>query len=208
MNRVHFIPNVPQQLSLLTPNEQQAPDAPDQWVYFLKDGRVLYATSELACQINILELAPGESFCVCKRWNGERRQAARWEAWRAAERQIPAFQEPDACDLEQQLRASLEARRRKNGSWQHTKTRRAIFPAPPPSNPQPVPQYDAAEPLRTPAVTSPWSDALLLQTNALTDVFAGALTHASQHGISVKPEDVRSLLITAYIAMNKGVYHA
>jgi hypothetical protein len=49
-----------------------------------------------------------------------------------------------------------------------------------------------------------WTQALLSQTNALVDVYAAALSDAStKHGNQVKPEDVRSLLVTAFIQRSK-----
>jgi hypothetical protein len=51
--------------------------------------------------------------------------------------------------------------------------------------------------------TSPrpaWAQYLLEETNALVDVYAAALnTASSRHGNQVKPEDVRTLLVTVFI---------
>jgi hypothetical protein len=62
---------------------------------------------------------------------------------------------------------------------------------------------DASEP---PA----WAESLLEQANALVDVYAAALNSASaKHGNQVKPEDVRSLLVTVFIQRSKvGSYGA
>jgi len=44
---------------------------------------------------------------------------------------------------------------------------------------------------------------------ALIDVYAAALNHASaKHGNAVKPEDVKTLLTTAFINLSKGGAHA
>lgn len=54
-----------------------------------------------------------------------------------------------------------------------------------------------------------WADSLLAQTVALVDVYAAALTDASaKHGNHVKPEDVRSLLVTVFIQRSKAVSYA
>jgi hypothetical protein len=54
-----------------------------------------------------------------------------------------------------------------------------------------------------------WAQSLLGQTNALVDVYAAALsTASSKHGNQVKPEDVRTLLVTAYIQCSKGGLYA
>jgi hypothetical protein len=50
-----------------------------------------------------------------------------------------------------------------------------------------------------------WQQALLAQTNALTDVYAAALAHASAaHGNAVKTDDVRSILLSAFINLAKS----
>ena len=51
-----------------------------------------------------------------------------------------------------------------------------------------------------------WAQSLLEQANALVDVYAAALSSAStKHGNQVKPEDVRSLLVTVFIQRSKVV---
>ena len=55
-----------------------------------------------------------------------------------------------------------------------------------------------------------WAQVLLSQTSALIDVYADALSYAgTKHGNAVKPEDVKTLLTTAFINMSKqGGAHA
>jgi hypothetical protein len=49
-----------------------------------------------------------------------------------------------------------------------------------------------------------WGQMLLVHTNALADVYAAALAHASTaHGNAIKPEDIRALLTTAFINPNQ-----
>ncbi len=56
-----------------------------------------------------------------------------------------------------------------------------------------------------PSVPPGWAQSLLGQANALVDVYAAALCSAStKHGNQVKPEDVRTLLVTAFIQCSKG----
>ena len=51
-----------------------------------------------------------------------------------------------------------------------------------------------------------WAEYLLGETDALVDVYASALSNASsKHGNHVKPEDVRSLLVTVFIQRSKGL---
>ena len=55
------------------------------------------------------------------------------------------------------------------------------------------------------AAAPAWTERLTSQANALVDVYAACLAHAGQkHGNAVKPEDVRALLTTAFIALTKG----
>jgi hypothetical protein len=54
-----------------------------------------------------------------------------------------------------------------------------------------------------------WAEVLLGQINALVDVYAAALSYAgTKHGSAVKPEDVKTLLTTAFINLSKGGAHA
>lgn len=55
------------------------------------------------------------------------------------------------------------------------------------------------------AVAEGWQTVLLAQTNAIVDCYAAALAHAGeQHGNSVKPDDVRSILLSAFINLSKS----
>jgi hypothetical protein len=69
-------------------------------------------------------------------------------------------------------------------------------------------QHPAPVPVPAPVERKPaqWASTLLAQTNQLVDCYAAALQHAAQHGIQVKAEDVRSLLVTSFIQLsqNKG----
>ena len=55
-----------------------------------------------------------------------------------------------------------------------------------------------------------WAQVLFVQTTALIDVYAAALHYAgTKHGNAVKPEDVKTLLTTAFINLSKqGGSHA
>jgi hypothetical protein len=44
-----------------------------------------------------------------------------------------------------------------------------------------------------------WAETLVNQTNELVDAYAASLEHAGRHRLAVKPEDVRTLLVTAEI---------
>jgi hypothetical protein len=55
-----------------------------------------------------------------------------------------------------------------------------------------------------------WAQVLLGQTNTLIEVYAAAINYAgTKHGDAVKPDDVKTLLITAFINLSKqGGAHA
>jgi hypothetical protein len=144
-----------------------------------------------------LGITAGESIEICKREvNRNGRKSIQWEVSRIGElpygeqsngtfavpTREPAL-EP-ASMLERQLAASLaEVQARKAPSLAAT----------------------AGRPVAVADGLAPWQGALLSQTNALTDVFAAAIAHASStHGNAVKADDVRSLMLSAFINMAKG----
>ena len=76
-------------------------------------------------------------------------------------------------------------------------------PAPRPAVQQPPTRPAAAERM-APAVAE-FSSRLILETNTLVDCYAAILRTASErHGNAVKADDVRSLLVTAYINASKA----
>jgi hypothetical protein len=59
-----------------------------------------------------------------------------------------------------------------------------------------------------PTAQTAWVQSLLTHANQLVDVYAAALSNAStKHGNQVKPEDVRSLLVTVFIQRSRGGSH-
>jgi hypothetical protein len=44
-----------------------------------------------------------------------------------------------------------------------------------------------------------WAQTLVGQTNQLVDTYVEFILHAAQHGFTIKPEDVRTLLVTAFL---------
>jgi hypothetical protein len=58
---------------------------------------------------------------------------------------------------------------------------------------------------KPPAIATGFAQLLLEQANLLTDVYAHALRHAEvSHGETVRPEDIRSFVVTAFIQCAKG----
>jgi hypothetical protein len=78
MKVVTFDPNVPVEVAFL--EEDYRPDH-DCVVYTLTDGRTMTISTSVAASINMMDIAIGETFMVCKYWNGHRKQAPRWSVW-------------------------------------------------------------------------------------------------------------------------------
>ncbi len=111
-----FAPNVPQQLSLRDAEGQLLTGRFSDQVYFqLSDGRGMVLDSEVAAKVNILGLQPGESFSICKQWDGNPRHPIEWSVWLApqAEKSRAAAEREVVADLslEDQLQASIDALR-------------------------------------------------------------------------------------------------
>jgi hypothetical protein len=51
--------------------------------------------------------------------------------------------------------------------------------------------------------TTGLAQTLVGRTNQLVDAYAECILHAAQHGLTVKPEDVRTLLVTAFINLSQ-----
>jgi hypothetical protein len=179
------------------------------------DGRVMYVSPLTSARIKALHLTQGKSFFICKRKNG---RLTEFEVSRepiavqpAAARPVgppapfktklpermyytpPEQEHQTAPTLEEQLQASIDIVNRRKVGEQGDGTLAVMAP----------PARPSAESRMAPAVAE-FSSRLVLETNALVDCYAAALKTASErHGNTVKPDDVRSLLVTAYINASK-----
>lgn len=117
---VIFQPNIPQELSFRS--EPVYLSTEDRVDYILTDGRMMRLSTTAAASINMLEIAPGETFSICKRWNGDRKQAPRWDIWLSIETE-KARAAAEAPGLEAQLRQSLAMAKGKG--WEQTGNREA-----------------------------------------------------------------------------------
>jgi hypothetical protein len=108
---VHFIPNKPEELRLTT-SEGTLDGRQVTWI--LADGRRLTVSLDIAAQINMLELQPGESFFICKDrkpGGGLGLGVTSFRVWLSPEtEQARARQEDEA--LERTLARSIENVRR------------------------------------------------------------------------------------------------
>jgi hypothetical protein len=204
-------PNVPQLIALKYPTGKivESRFGEEKQVYFsLVDGRAAYFSLGLAQSINNLMLGTRERFNICKRWNGERQQAPRYDVWltpegekeRAAqEMQPPIVSQEPPSELEQQLDASLAAIQARKRDAQSL-TSRTPVQAPPVQAPQMqrVPQGPVAVPSQARPATK-LEDALKTVVSA---IFA-AQEYAKQIGYTAMPqfsaEDIRTMANTLII---------
>jgi hypothetical protein len=213
---ITFEPNTPVTVTLQYAEGKIMDGRFGQRVMWGLDGdQVMFLDLNVAQQINMLEPQAGESITICKMSNGQKGQKARWdvglslqtEKFRAAKearrvvpaaeaRPVPASRPPSQLELQAdaQLRQIQERRAA------------AVERKPPESGPVAVPD---SRPAAAHPPATPFTMHLVSNTDALIDAYAACLEHANQHGNRVKPEDVRALLTTCYIAMTKnGVAHA
>ena len=199
MAKVNFEANFPVELALRSLTGELVDSQYGGKQYrFAADVGVFYVSEPVGDiihnQIRKLGIVAGECIEICKREvsrNG--RKSIQWEVAKvgfsvgeqadgtfaiAAPAIEPAAAIEPASDLERRLAASIaEVQARK---------------AP------------AAAATAVPGMVA-WQASLLSQTNALTDVYAAALRHASeQHGNAIKADDIRSLMLSAFINLAKG----
>lgn len=193
-------PNVPQTIALKYPTGKEcASNFSDekQVFYSLVDGRSAYFSLGIAQKITDLQLGTREPFNICKRWNGQKTQAPRYDVWltnegekaRAAMEAEPpiAVPQPTHAEVEQHIASAvrqMEVRQRQSANL----------------NPATAPPPPTADPAERRAVTG-WAAILLRQTNTLIDVYAHALDHAEAQGIPAAV--VRTVMISAFIGLQK-----
>jgi len=128
LDKLEFVPNVPQHIALKFPTGKRVEGRFGDQVFFTlaqPAETCLYLDEDHAAQINALGLRRNEPFWLCKRWTGKKSDKPVWEAWTDAG-EPPARPAPSPAsvatgipdsDLEQRLRASLaDIERRKAGA--------------------------------------------------------------------------------------------
>lgn len=181
----------------------------EQWMYTLTDGRVMYVEPIVAAHIRRLQIQPGECFFIEKRKKG---RVNDWHVYRETDipaEDIPAVERsarkrtPPAHVLASTLPERVAARNAERNLEQQLADSITLVEA---RKAAPAVEPVAPKPVQSAAAVNPqdrWKAVLLTQTNALTDVLAEALRHSAQHGGLVPSDDVRSLLITAFIELTK-----
>jgi hypothetical protein len=201
-DKVTFQTNITQEIALAfaEPKEVQSTFSPDgrQFMFSLTDGRVMFLNTSVAERVKSLNLQPKEPFEMCRQEKVEgNRKRVEWHIAKVGvAEEAPAVQ------------ASAPA----SGNHQ-------VAQAQPPTNgttPAPVNGNGANANGHAngnghhPTPDSPYEHSgpslfLTEQTNMLIDVYARCMGYASQkYEGRVKPDDVRSILLSAYIGMQKG----
>jgi hypothetical protein len=199
---VSFQSNVPEKVALAYPDGVLKDGMYGPRVrYTLTDGRLMWLDPDVAARINTMEISPRQEFWIVKRKPAGRGQKTRWDIY--LEDPTPlAGESPLECDW----RLSL-----------HDIARQRAIPKEQSTPPQLPNSVSAHRPVCTPpspgvqevalSVVSKkqlaWAQTLVGQTNQLVDAYAECILHAAQHGLTVKPEDVRTLMVTAFINLSQ-----
>lgn len=221
--KLRFQPNVPEKIALKYPTGKICDSlyGDEKQVYFsLVDGRSMYVSLGVAQSITNLQLGNREPFMICKRWNGEKTQAARYDVWLTPEGEKlraeqdarentppPIVAQDPPSELEMQLAASMEQIQARKRDAQLIQKR-------PPAPAQPLPESSpqstgthgpVAVPARretaNPAALQSWAKHLLATTNELVDVYAQACQHAESQG--VPGAVVRTVMLSAFINISR-----
>jgi len=194
-------------------------------MFSLVDGRILFLDPPVAEKIIALGVRTGEPFAICLRWNGKRGTAKTYDVWRESDAAEPeqsarparfgqqrdgTFAMPAAApsaetQLERELRESVD--RAKAGASARTPAPATTASQQPLASNQP---NAISKPNGLNGHASPpdnaigWAPYLLQQANLLIDVYAAALNHSDKYGATVKPDDVRSIVLSCFINVTKG----
>ena len=229
---VKFVPSVPVEVALkyAMPGKVVSTRNGERVLFTLADNRVMFLDLGVARKVEDLGVNVREKFFVCMPPGGKK--GAEWNVWRSPEAAEVAVEvapqlesaSAEESSLEQKLRESIELVKQGklgelgNGTFAVPAGASAGTPAPVQSgasnghqtsnnghrstngkngNGAPGQPESSGTPL--------WAQSLLEQASALVDVYAAALSRAStKHGNQVKPEDVRSLLVTVFIQRSKA----
>ena len=173
-----------------------------QKLFRLIDGRGMYLNPDVASRVEALavcgDLQPGQVFWMCKHRIGKGRKEI-WDIY---------LKDPtpqgDESKLERDLRLSIDQAQQDRASREGKPVPAPVISMPEPSA-CPTAAAETRPILSKESTHKPqaWAETLLHQTNELTDAYASALQHAGRHGLAIKPEDVRTLLVTAFINLSQ-----
>lgn len=190
--------NVPERLVLASLGVIKAGFYGPRKLFQLADNRSIYLELEVAQRLEHA-VSVGQEFWLCKRKPKGRQQKTRWDIY--LEDPTPQAGE---TELERDLRLSIRQADHQNGNHSQLEVAEAPLPkqtaeAKPEivtAPPSPAHECETTEACKKPPT---WAVTLVHQTNELIDAYAECIGHANQYGVSVKPEDVRTLLVTTFI---------
>jgi hypothetical protein len=205
MDKIRFELHVPQEVTLQSAGKIVDGQYGQQTMYRLQDGRVMYLDLAVSQKLNVLDVQPGETVGICKRGKGV------WDVWLSAATEQMRSARGDRNQLERQLSGSItEANERRYGTLSVPKI-----------GPQPVNGSGAGatntRPDAAPATVNHQnglnntrhSNSLVDEANALVDAYAAVLARALDlHQGRIKPDEVRSIVLSAYIQQGKAAKYA
>jgi hypothetical protein len=223
--KIQFQTNIPVELGLqfLEGKPVDSQFGGVQHLFSTTDNRVFFVSEMvgniIADQVRKLGVQKGEPIEICKAevTQGRGRKGMQWIVKKVGF--VPGQQPdgtfvvpaPPANELEHQLEQSIAAVR--NGQSGAGGGTPAPGRAAAPNGEQPCTNGNGNKPNGNGASHhghhpetngyQPWARVLLNQTSSLIDVYTAALAYAGTKNGSVKPEDVRSLLTTAFINLSK-----
>lgn len=196
MEKILFQTNVPVELALRftagKPTESKFGNG-TQYMYSATDGRVFFvsepAGKTIDEQLKALEVQPGDIITITKAEvdTGRGKKAVRWQVAQVNDAIEPA---PVPVAVPKKAPVSIAPEPAMGERPDGTYAVPVLAPAP-----APVVTYDQQP---------EWAKLLLTQTNAICDVYAAAVKHASRHEGLIKPETVQSILISAFINITKN----
>jgi hypothetical protein len=146
----------------------------------------------------------GQEFWLCKRKPAGKGQKPRWDIYL----EDPTPQDGES-DLERDLRLSIQEFHSPNAKSSSIELEGPPKPPEAPATgPTPVadepltpepPSRENAAPIELVKKTPSWAITLVNHTNELIDAYSKCLHHANQYGVTVKSDDVRTLLVTTFI---------
>jgi hypothetical protein len=174
-----------------------------QYMFTTTDDRVFFVAEKVAQKIHGLRLQPQEPFEICKKEvdYGNGRKGIEWQVAKVG---FAPGEQPDGTSV---VSATQPGAGAGTPAPVATAVRQSLCNNGNGSKPNGHANGNgnghAPEP--PPDTRAAWAQFLLTQTEDLIDVYATASKYASdRHGNSVKAEDVRSLLVSAFINISKN----
>jgi hypothetical protein len=224
--RITFVPNLPQVVTLKYPvGKIVSGRFSDQVMWGLEGDKVMFLSLHVAQQINSLKPETGDTIGICK--VVQEGQTIAWDVWITPETEIARAHrsgelpppDGDESEVAQQIRGTLENLRE---GLPAAAPRPQAVPAavarrldshPGASADTPAPETATSKPSSPVHVSVPGNrnttNPLIDEANALVDVYAAVLERAlNTYQGRVKPDEIRSIVLSCYIQQGKGSRYA